>query len=32
VALDEDGQVVYTGTGPEQDIEAAVLRAIGETE
>ncbi len=32
VALDKDGQVVYTGTGPEQDIEAAVLRAIGETE
>ena len=32
VALDADGLVVYTGNGPEQDIEAAVLRAIGETE
>ena len=32
VVLDADGLVVYTGIGPQQDIEAAVLRAIDETE
>jgi len=29
VALSAEGKVVYTGTGPEQDIEAAVRRAVG---
>lgn len=30
VALDARGRVVYTGIGPDQDIEAAVRRAAGE--
>ena len=30
VALDARGRVVYTGVGPDQDIEAAVRRAVGE--
>jgi len=29
VALDARGRVVYTGLGPDQDIEAAVRRALG---
>lgn len=30
--LDTDGHVVYTGIGPEQDIEAAVIGALGATQ
>ena len=30
VVLDAAGKAVYTGTGPDQDIEAAVGRAVGE--
>lgn len=29
VVLSAEGKVVYTGTGPEQDIEAAVKKAVG---
>lgn len=29
VALDSSGKVVYTGTGPDQDIEGAVKKAVG---
>ena len=32
VILDESGEVVYTGIGPQQDIEAAVTSALGATE
>ena len=29
--INAHGEVVYTGIGPDQDIEAAVLKALGET-
>ena len=32
VILDTDGRVVYTGIGPEQDIDAAVLSALHPTQ
>ena len=32
VVLDAEGKVAYTGVGPDQDIDAAIMRVVGRTD